>query len=268
MRHYTAFTLIVLHGILLIVAAYVREWLEKIDFVWLKQIENERLAVVRQRDELVKQTSLYFPPRVINYYLRPDADAVPSQHYHTKYDRMGLLYMTFYPSNVEHEYMLIEYLRDVEYLLKNNEKYQQIVMHRKSTLKEVVFSIDTDTDDATNAIQQLVELLLQLEERLKQLSSSSLQLAACLHLGCVHEILIHLENYPKIDLWSEQISLLQLLMSKTQVNHCLTTAAVYHLLNELYLFRTAGMIVSAQVNNTNIYYLLGRLIGDNVFQVK
>ncbi|CAF1388591.1 unnamed protein product [Adineta ricciae] len=266
LHHYTTFTFIVFHGILLTILSYVQEWLEKIDFVWLKQIDNERLTIVRQRDELVKQTSLYFPQRVINYYLRTDSDTGLSQHYHTKYDRMALLYMNFYPLDPEHQYMLIDYLNDVEYLLKNNEKYVQIVMHRKSTIKEIMFSIDTNTDDSVKTIQQLVELLFQLEERLKQLSSSTIQLAACLHIGCVHEILIHLENYPKIDLWSEQITLLQLLMSKTQANHCLTTATVYHLLNELYLFRTAGSIVSAQINNVNIYYLLGRLIGDNVFQ--
>jgi hypothetical protein len=39
----------------------------------------------------------------------------------------------------------------------------------------------------------------------------------------------------------------------------------------LYLFRTAGSIVDTQMNienHTNIYFLLGRLIGDNVFQVR
>ena len=268
LHHYTTFTFIIFHGILLMILSYVQEWLDKIDFVWLKQIDNERLTIVRQRDELVKQTSLYFPQRVINYYLRTDVDTSLSQHYHAKYDRMALLYMNFYPLELEHQYMLIDYLNDVEYLLKNNEKYVQIVMHRKSTIKEIMFSIDTNTNDSVKTIQQLVELLFQLEERLKQLSSSTIQLAACLHIGCVHEILIHLENYPKIDIWSDQITLLQLLMSKTQANHCLTTATVYHLLNELYLFRTAGSVVSAQINNANIYYLLGRLIGDNVFQVK
>src|SRR5262249_36095379 len=74
---------------------------------------------------------------------------------------------------------------------------------------------------------------------------------------------------PKVDIWSEHIPLLQLLITKTQPNHCLTTASIYHLLNDIYLFRTAGSIVSTQINtenNTNIYYLLGRLIGDNIFQ--
>ncbi|CAF0743350.1 unnamed protein product [Adineta steineri] len=266
LHHYTTFTLIILHGLLLIISSYVHEWLEKIDFIWLKQINNERLTIVKQRDELIKQTSLFFPLRVIDYYLRTDSDIVLAQHYHTKYDRMALLYVHFYPLNIEHEYMLVEYLNDMEYLLKTNEKYIDIVIHRKSTIKEIIFSIDTNTDDSVKSIQQLVELLFQLEERLKQISSSTINLSACLHIGCVHEILIHLENYPKIDLWSEHISLLQLLISKTQINHCLTTSAVYHLLNDLYLFRTAGLIVSTQINNTNIYYLLGRLIGDNVFQ--
>ncbi|UJR28686.1 hypothetical protein I4U23_009915 [Adineta vaga] len=266
LHHYTTFTLIIFHGILLIISSYVREWLEKIDFVWLKQVDNERLTIVRQRDELVKQTSVYFPQRVINYYLRIDSETGLSQHYHRKYDRMALLYMNFSSVNIEQQYILMDYLNDIEYLLKNNEKYIQIVMHRKSTMKEIMFSIDTNTDDSTKSIQQLVELLFHLDERLKQISSSTINLAACLHIGCVHEILIHLENYPRIDIWSEQIALLQLLMTKTQVNHCLTTSAVYHQLNELYLFRTAGSVVSGQINNTHIYYLLGRLIGDNVFQ--
>ncbi|CAF2205902.1 unnamed protein product [Rotaria magnacalcarata] len=269
LQHYTVFTLIILHGLLLIIASYVREWLEKIDFVWLKQIDNERLLIIRQRDELVKQTSMYLPLRVINYYLRNDSDIALAQHYHLKYDRMALLFINFSPLNIEHECLLIDYLNDIEYLLRNNDKYNYIVMHRKSTVKEIMFSIDINTDDSTKSLQQLVELLFQIDERLKQVPSSTIHLAACLHIGCVHEILIHFEKYPKIDIWSEHITLLQLLMSKTQPNHCLATSTVYNLLSDLYLFRTAGSIVSTQINtanNSNIYYLLGRLIGDNVFQ--
>lgn len=271
LQHYTAFTLIVFHGLLLIISSYVREWLEKIDFVWLKQIDNERLVIGRQRDELIKQATLYLPVRVINYYLRSDSDIALSQHYHLKYERMGLLYINIFPLNVEHEYLVIDYLNDVEYLLKNSEKYMHIVMHRKSTIKETLFTIDMNADDSIKCLQQLVELLFQIDERLKQISSTKINLSACLHIGCVHEILIHFEKYPKIDVWSEHITLLHLLISKAQPNHCLTTTSVYHLLNDLYLFRTAGSIVSTQMNvanNTNIYYLLGRLIGDNVFQVK
>jgi hypothetical protein len=132
-----------------------------------------------------------------------------------------------------------------------------------------MFSMDINCLDSVKYLQQLIELLFQINERLKQISLSKINLSACLHIASVNEILIHLEKYPKIDIWSEHISLLQVLISKTQVNHCLTTASVYHLLNELYLFRTAGTIVNTHVNtenNTNIYYLLGRLIGDNVFQ--
>ncbi|CAF2494522.1 unnamed protein product [Rotaria sp. Silwood2] len=269
LHHYTTFTLIIFHSFLLVISSYIREWLEKIDFVWLKQIDNERLIIIRQRDELIKQTSLYLPLRVIDYYLRSDSDLALSQHYHIKYDRMALLYINFLSLNIEHEYLLINYINDIEYLLKNNENYIDIVMHKKSTIKEIMFSIDINTDDSIKNLQQLIELLFHIDERLKQISSSTINLAACLHIGCVHEILIHFEKYPKIDLWSENITLLQLLISKTQVNHCITTAPIYHLLNDLYLFRTAGSIVSTQINtanNTNIYYLLGRLIGDNVFQ--
>jgi hypothetical protein len=131
-----------------------------------------------------------------------------------------------------------------------------------------MFSIDINSNETTKNLQNLVEFLFDINERLKQISSK-LNLSACLHIGCVHEILIHLEKYPKIDLWSEHVTLLQLLSTKTQANHCLTTTSVYHLLNDLYLFRTAGSIVNSPIissNNTNIYYLLGRLIGDNVFQ--
>ncbi|CAF5160568.1 unnamed protein product, partial [Rotaria sp. Silwood1] len=55
LHHYTTFTLIIFHSFLLIISSYVREWLEKIDFIWLKQIDNERLIIIRQRDELIKQ---------------------------------------------------------------------------------------------------------------------------------------------------------------------------------------------------------------------
>ena len=271
LHHYTALTLIIFHGIILVIASYVREWLEKIDFIWLKQIDNERLTIVRQRDDLVRQTSAFLPIRVINYYLRNDSDLAVSQHYHQKYDRMALLHLRFFPLNLEHEYLLVDYLIDVECLLKTKENYAHIVMHRKSTVKEMLFSIDISKgNDPIQGLQELVELLFHIDERLKQISSLSIQLAACLHIGSVQEILIHLEKYPQIDMWGEHVALVQLLITKTQANHCLSTAPVYHLLNDLYLFRTAGSIVGAQTSsatNTNIYYLLGRLIGDNVFQV-
>ena len=44
---------------------------------------------------------------------------------------------------------------------------------------------------------------------------------------------------------------------------------MYNLLHDLYLFRTAGSILNTQMNienNTNIYFLLGRLIDENIFQ--
>jgi hypothetical protein len=178
---------------------------------------------------------------------------------------MGLLYINFLPLNSDDEYILIDYLNDIEYLLKNNEKYINIVMHKKSTIKEIMFSIDINSNESIKNLQQLIELLFQIDERLKQISVSTINLSACLHIACVHEILIHFEKYPKIDIWSEDITLLQLLITKTQINHCLTTSSVYHLLNDLYLFRTAGSIINTD-NNPNIYYLLGRLIGDNIFQ--
>lgn len=270
LHHYTALTLIVIHGLLLIISVYVREWLEKIDFVWLKQIDNERVVALRQRDDLIKQASWFLPLRAIHYYLRTDSELARSQHYHHRYERMALLHIHFYPSAIEQHHLLIEFLNDIEYLVKTNEKYNEIVLHRKSTVKELLFSLDIDKEESTKSLQQLVELLFQLEERLRQISSSSISLGACLHIGSVQEILIHFDHYPKVDLWSEHLALLQVLAAKTQANHCLTTASVYHLLNDLYLFRTAGSIVSPQMNaanNTNIYYLLGRLMGDNVFQV-
>lgn len=270
LQHYTAFTLIILHAFLLIISSYVREWLEKIDFVWLKQIDNERLAVVKQRDDLIKQTSFFLPIRVIKYYLRIDSDPAVSQHYHHHYNRMALLNIRFMSESVEQNYFLVDFHNDIEYLLKTNDKFGEIVLHRKATIKEIIFSLDIDHQDPSKSLQNLIELLFQIDERLKQLASNTIQLKACLHVGNVQEILIHLDKYPKVDLWSDHISLLQLLMSKIQPNHCLTTAPVFHLLNDLYLFRTAGFIVNTQINvsnNTNIYYLLGRLTGDNVFQV-
>jgi hypothetical protein len=271
LHHYTALTLIIFHSILLIISAYVREWLEKIDFVWLKQIDHERRAMHRQRDELIKQVSSFLPMRVINYYLRADSDLAASQHYQHKYDRMAMLHISFHLPSTEQQPLLYDYLHDIDYMLKTNEKYAHIVMHRKSTIKELVLSIDVTQSESIKYLQQLIELLFHLDERIKQISSGTITIAACLHVGTVQEILIHAEKNLKIDFWSDDVALLQMLMTKTQPNHCLTTASVYHLLHDLYLFRTAGSIVSAPLNGTNninIYYLLGRLIGDNVFQVE
>jgi hypothetical protein len=138
-------------------------------------------------------------------------------------------------------------------------------MHKKSTIKELMFSMDLN--NSLNSIQKLIEFLFQINDCLKTLQ---INLTACLHIGSINEILIHFQKYPKIDLWSEHITFIQLLISKIQLNHCLITSSVYHLLNDLYLFRTAGSIINTQMNidnNTNIYFLLGRLIGENIFQV-
>jgi len=265
LHHYTAFTLIIFHNILLILSSYIHEWLEKIDFIWLKQIDNERLIIIRQRNQLIKQTSLIFPLRVINYYLNTNSNLSLTQHYYSKYDHIGLLYIRFNLINNQDEYLLIDFINNINYLLKTNEKYINIVMHKKSTVKELIFSMDLN--NSLKSIQQLIELLFQINERLK---SFQINLIACLHIGSINEILIHFKKSPKIDIWSEHISFIQLLISKIQINHCLITSSVYNLLNDLYLFRTAGSIINTQMNidnNTNIYFLLGRLIGDNIFQV-
>ena len=269
-HHYTVFTLIIIHSLLLILSAYVREWLEKIDFVWLKQIDSERLIVHRQREELIKQISFYFPIRVINYYLRNDTNLVLTQHYHVQYEQMALLNVKFIipeDNNNDDEYFLVDFINDLEYLLKTNENYADIVMQRKSTMKQLLFS--TDCHRNKKSLENLVEFLFQLDERLKQMSAYKIHLSACLHIGCVDEILIHLEKSPTIDLWSEHLSLMHILNEKIPVNHCLTTANAYQYLNDSYLFRTAGSIQHTQINledHTTIYYLLGRLTGENIFQ--
>ncbi|CAF0815708.1 unnamed protein product [Rotaria sordida] len=267
LHHYTTLSLIIFHNFLLIILSYIHEWLEKIDFIWFKQIDNERLIIIRQRNQLIKQTSLILPLRVINYYLNTNTNTNLSliQHYHYKYDQMGLLYIRFNLLNNQDEYSLINFINNIEYLLKNNDKYNNIVMHKKSTIKEIIFSIDLL--NSLKSIQELVEFLFQINENIKLYHQ--INLIACLHIGCINEILIHFEKYPKIDIWSEHISFIQLLISKIQINHCLVTSSVYHLLNELYLFRIAGSIIKTSMNienNTNIYFLLGRLIGDNIFQ--
>ena len=268
LHHYNASALILLHNVLLILGTYVREWLEKIDFIWLREIDIERVKSLRQRHELIQQTSLVLPMRLIAYYLNSSSDATLTQHYHVKYDRMALLSIRFRVFPHEHEYVVVDFLHHLDYVLKTNERYVNIVMHRKSTVNEILFSIDME--HSAEAIQQLVELLFLVDERLKQRFQSQIDLTACLHIGSVHEILVHFEQSPKIDLWSEHITFMQLLMSNVQANHCLVTASVYQLLNDLYLFRTAGSIQRTQMsidNHTTIYYLLGRLIGENTFEV-
>ncbi|CAF3406360.1 unnamed protein product [Rotaria sp. Silwood1] len=264
LHHYTTSTLIIFHNSLLIILSYIHEWLEKIDFVWFKQIDNERLIIIRQRNQFIKQTSFLLPLRVINYYLNTNSNLSLTQHYHYKYDQMGLLYIRFNLLNNKDEYSLINFINNIEYLLKNNDKYNNIVMHKKSTIREIIFSMDVSS--SLKSIQELVELLFQIDEHIKLLQ---INFTACLHIGCINEILIHFEKYPKIDIWSEHISFIQLLMSKIQQNHCLVTSSVYHLLNDLYLFRIAGSVINTPMNienNTSIYFLLGRLIGDNIFQ--
>lgn len=263
LHHYTTFSLIIFHNILLIILSYIHEWLEKIDFIWLKQIDNERLMIIRQRNQLIKQISTIFPLRVINYYLNTNTNISLNQHYHMKYDHMGFLYIRFNLLNNQNDYCLIDFINKIDYLLKTNDQYNNIVIHKKLTMKELLFTLDLNS--SLKSIQQLIELLFQINDYFK---SYQIQLTSCLHIGTLNEILIHFEKSPKIDIWSEHLSFLQLLISKIQLNHCIITSTVYNLLNDLYLFRTAGSIINTQMNienNTNIYFLLGRLIGENIF---
>ena len=260
LHHYTALTLLIIHQILLILMGYVHEWLAKIDFLWLKQLDHERSMIVRQRNQLIKQISMTFPQRMIQFYLNPLAHSSLTQHYHHKYEHMGLLYIHFDrdPS------MLTELINTIDYALKTNERYSKIVLHRKSTSKALIFSMDLSS--SLKSIEDLVELLFQIHEHLQ---SHEICLAACVHICPITEILIHLRNSPRIDLWSEHLSLMEYLLSKIQVKHCLITSSVYQVLQNLYLFRTAGAIIQTRWKielNSQIYYLLGRLMGENVFQ--
>ncbi|CAF1303702.1 unnamed protein product, partial [Didymodactylos carnosus] len=113
------------------------------------------------------------------------------------------------------------------------------------------------------------ELLFVVQEKLllkKKQLGLTIRLCSCVHIGTVNEILLHLEKQLKTDLWSEHITLINRLLNKTQPNHCLTTSTAYTPLKDLYLFRTAGTITNNDTTTFQIYYLLGRLIGDNIFQ--
>jgi len=257
LHHYTTFTLIILHNLLLILLTYVQEWLEKIDFLWLKQMDNERLVINRQKNHLIHQLNFLFPKRTIEYYLNTKS---LTQHYHFKYEHIAFLYVQFH----ENESQLSDFIQNIDYLLRTNEQYSNIVMHKKSTMKQLIFTLDLS--NSLKFVQILVEFLFDINERLK---CHQINLSACLHIGTLNEILIHFSKHPKIDIWSEHLSFLEYLLSKIPINHCLITSSVYNLLNDVYLYRTAGSIQKTSMNiesNTTIYFLLGRLIGENIFQ--
>ena len=253
MHHYTVLVLLIIHQFLLIVISYLREWLEKLDFIWLKQLDHDRLMIIRQRQQLIQQISLIYPRRMIDFYLTKSSHSSLTQHYHHQYDQMGLLYIHF----EDNPSSLIDLINTVEYSLKTNERFSKIVLHRRSTMKDLIFSLDL-----TSSIEDLIELLFQINEHLQ------IPLTACIHIGRITEVLIHLQTSPKLDIWSEDLTFLEYLLSKIPLNHCLITSPVYQIIHHLYLFRTAGMIIKTGLNienNSHVYYLLGRLIGENIF---
>ncbi|CAF4652622.1 unnamed protein product, partial [Rotaria magnacalcarata] len=77
---------------------------------------------------------------------------------------MGLLYVRFDLINNKDEYSLISFINNIEYTLKNNDKYENIVMHKKSTPKEIIFSMDLK--NSLKSIQELAEFLFQINEHL------------------------------------------------------------------------------------------------------
>jgi hypothetical protein len=97
-----------------------------------------------------------------------------------------------------------------------------------------------------------------------------------LNVGQVTEALMHTDT-PTINNWGEGILISNHLVSQSDFNHCIVTEEVYNLLNDKYLYRPAGSFLveytttfkqqeqqSAQY--ISIYYLLGRIIGDNIFK--
>lgn len=267
LHHYTGLVLILFHNLLLVLAAYVHEWLEKLNFLWLKQIDDERAMISHQRDELRREIGSMLPTRAVNYYLESNSNLSLSQHYHFKYDRMGLLliHFDFFHQDNDQDYLLVDFHRQIESLLQSKDSYRNVVMQKRASPRELLFS--TDIQHSSTAMLSLVELLLQIEETLRQQFYTKARLSACLHIGCVNEVFIHLEKYPKVDLWGDDLGFMRYLTCNVPVQHCLATKSVYHLLNDLYLFRTAGSIQSNDHQST-VYYFLGRLIGDNVFQVR
>lgn len=265
LHHYTVFTLILLHQLILILLSYIGECLEKSDFIWLKEIDDERQIARRQRDELELELSALLPRRVIDYYLNSDSNFTSIQHYHFRYNQMALLSICFHSNRSDDDRILMNFLQHIESSLKRDEICKDIVMHKKISMTELLFSMDIHSSNI--AILSLVELLFQIEEHLKDRFQSKISLSACLHVARVNEIFIHFEKSPKIDLWTEDLSFVRSLMSHVPANHCLATKPVYQLLNDFYLFRTAGSIQRLD-HQSNIYYLLGRLIGENIFQVK
>lgn len=89
-------------------------------------------------------------------------------------------------------------------------------------------------------------------------------------MGSVTEALVHTEK-PRIDNWGDGILVAEHLLNQAELNHCIVTADVYSILKDRYLYRPAGSfyIENKETNEQRyitIYYLLGRLIGDNIFK--
>lgn len=250
LQHYTALILMIIHQLILIIIGYVREWLDKLDFLSLKQVDHDRLMCIRERNHLIQQILMFYPRRMIDFYLKKSSHG----HYHHRYDRMGLLVIRFEqdPSSL---------INTIEYLMKIDERYSNIVLHRRLMSYEFIFSVDLNS--SPRSMEDLAELLFQINEYLQ------IPLSACIHIGRLTEVLIHLQSSPKLDIWSEDLPFIQYLLSKIPLEHCLITSSVYEILRNQYLLRIAGIINKTPwniQNNTHVYYLLGRLIDENIFQ--
>jgi hypothetical protein len=262
LEHLTSVVLIVCHHLTLIVIFYVHEWLEKLDFLWLKQLDNERKIVYRQRTDFERRMLNVLPARVLNYYLHSNATITSMQHYHVRYEHMALLSVYIH---VDQSHFLVNFLQEIQLLVKTTDIFRNIVMKTSSSIKHVLFSVDIQT--SRTDLFALVELLFQIDQRLKHDVHRQGHLSACLHIARVNEIFVHFQKQPKVDLWSDDIAFIRHVMSSVPADHCLATKSVYRLLNELYLFRTAGSIHTVN-HQSNIFYLLGRFIGENIFQVR
>ena len=119
----------------------------------------------------------------------------------------------------------------------------------------------------------LVEFLFAIQEKINDFNdkmNTNCSICASINIGCVTEALVHTEK-PRIDNWGDGVLVADHLLAQSEPNHCIVTEDVYHILKDRYLYRPAGSFYIENKETRDqryitIYYLLGRLIGDNIFK--
>lgn len=270
--------------------AYLYEMLFRIEFFKIDEENEANICIANNNKQLNKQLRSYLPKRAINFYLS-NQDA-SQYHYFSSNPQVAILNVIIKheSKNVQNKMSSLlngnqdlEYCKDYLSIMNSINQILQKDRFDSIGLKKCIGThfiatcgFKEDNYSLASSLTILIEFLFSIQEKINDFNDKmnfNCSISASINIGHVTEALVHVEK-PQIDNWGNGILLAKLIGDQAEPNHCVVTEDVYNILKDRYLYRPAGsFIVDDSITclptpHIQIYYLLGRIIGDNIFKGK